>query len=190
MSETKESLLNGLSIDTSYDTLALSNIVNADHRYLKDLRVNVNNALVSDHISEKEIALLSISIAFTLKDKALEEVFIQKAKEKEASGEEIAEAISCASLLSANNILYRFRHFTGKDKYNQLPARLKMNIMMRPVLGKEFFELISLAVSAVNGCEMCVNSHEKSLMELGSSEERIFDAVRLASVIASLSKIV
>jgi alkyl hydroperoxide reductase subunit D len=62
--------------------------------------------------------------------------------------------------------------------------------MVKPVGGKEFFELISLAVSAVNGCEMCVKSHEASLIELGSKEERIFEAVRLAAVITSLAKIV
>jgi alkyl hydroperoxide reductase subunit D len=78
----------------------------------------------------------------------------------------------------------------NKEKYNEIPARIKMNIMARPVVGKEFFELISLAVSAVNGCEMCVTSHEASLIELGSKEERIFESVRLAAVITSLSKVV
>ena len=60
--------------------------------------------------------------------------------------------------------------------------------MMSPVLGKEFFELISLAVSAVNGCEMCVKSHEISVIEAGSTEARVWDAIRLASVITSLGK--
>jgi len=57
------------------------------------------------------------------------------------------------------------------------------------VMGKEFFELMSLAISAVNGCEMCVTAHENSLMELGSSEERVFDAVRIASVVVSATKV-
>jgi alkyl hydroperoxide reductase subunit D len=78
----------------------------------------------------------------------------------------------------------------NKEKYNEIPARIKMNIMGRPVGGKEFFELMSLAVSAVNGCEMCVKAHEASLIELGAKEERIFESVRLASVITSVSKIV
>ena len=98
--------------------------------------------------------------------------------------------MACASLLSANNVLYRFRHFVNKEKYNEIPARIKMNIMARPVSGKELFELISLAVSAVNGCEMCVKSHEQSLIELGTREERVFEAVRLAAVITSASKVI
>ncbi len=55
---------------------------------------------------------------------------------------------------------------------------------------KEFFELMSIAVSAVNGCEMCVKSHEVSLIGLGTSEERVFDAMRLSSVVKSMSLIV
>ena len=107
-----------------------------------------------------------------------------------ATEEEIAEAVGCASLLASNNIFYRFRHFTQKEKYGQIPARIRMQIMVKPVTGKEFFELLSLAVSAVNGCEMCVNAHEDSLIKLGATEERIFDAVRIASLVTATGKII
>jgi alkyl hydroperoxide reductase subunit D len=107
-----------------------------------------------------------------------------------ASLEELAEAVAAASMLAANNVLYRFRHFTHKEKYQQLQARIRMNTMMKPVLGKELFELLSLAVSAVNGCELCVNAHEHSLIEMGTSEERIWEAIRIASIVTSAGKLV
>jgi alkyl hydroperoxide reductase subunit D len=37
---------------------------------------------------------------------------------------------------------------------------------------------------------MCVKAHEASLIELGAKEERVFEAVRLAAVITSLTKVV
>jgi alkyl hydroperoxide reductase subunit D len=43
-----------------------------------------------------------------------------------------------------------------------------------------------LVVSAVNGCERCVTSHEHSVKEHGATEPRIYDAIRLAAVIKSL----
>ena len=43
---------------------------------------------------------------------------------------------------------------------------------------------MSLTISTVNGCEMCVKAHEESLLNLGSTEERIFEAVH-----SSLSKL-
>ena len=57
-------------------------------------------------------------------------------------------------------------------------------------LGKEFFELVSLAVSAINGCEMCVKSHEQSVLANGGTEQRIWDSIRIASIITSLGKVV
>lgn len=103
-----------------------------------------------------------------------------------ATEEELAEVYACVSLLRVNNVFYRFRHFTKKEYYEKTPASIKMTIMMQPMLGKEFFEMISLAISAMNGCEMCVVSHEASLMAMGTSEARVYDAVRLTSVIRGL----
>ena len=131
-----------------------------------------------------------VALAVNAGNRILRQFFRDNAVAEGASEAEIAEAVGCASLLSANNVFYRFRHFVNKEKYNEIPARVKMNIMARPVGGKEFFELMSLAVSAVNGCEMCVKSHENSLMELGSKEERVFEAVRLAAVITSFTKVI
>jgi alkyl hydroperoxide reductase subunit D len=61
---------------------------------------------------------------------------------------------------------------------------------MSPVLGKEFFELMSLAISALNGCERCVTSHEASVKEQGASEAKVYDSIRLVSVIRSLCVLV
>lgn len=162
----------------------------SDSKYLRDLKLNLKTVLKTDTLTEKEAMLIALACSVNEKNNVLINYFAEQSKGLLASNEEISEAIACASLLSSNNVLYRFRHFTKKEKYQQLPPRLRMSIMMNPVLGKELFELISLAVSAVNGCEMCVNAHEHSLMELGTSEERVFDAIRIASVITSLGKVI
>jgi lipoyl-dependent peroxiredoxin subunit D len=161
----------------------------ASTKYLRDLKLNLKATLKSDHLSEKESMLLALALAVNSGKFILVESFRQKSLLLEASEDEISEVVSCASLMAANNVFYRFRHFMQDEKYNNLPARFRMNIMMNPVNGKEFFELISLAISAVNGCEMCVRSHEQSLRHLGTSPERIFDAVRLASVMESTVKL-
>lgn len=189
-SETTQEFLEFLKLDKDYRSESLDLLEEGKSRYLADLKLNFKNSFESDHLTKKEIALLGVSLAVNAGNTILREFFKGNAQQEGASREEIAEAVACASLLSANNVFYRFRHFVDKEKYNEIPARIKMNIMARPVTGKEFFELISLAVSAVNGCEMCVKSHEASLIELGSKEERIFEAVRLASVITSLSKVI
>jgi alkyl hydroperoxide reductase subunit D len=189
-SESTQEFLEFLKLDKDYRTEALDLLEEGKSRYLADLKLNFKNSFESEQLTKKEIALLGVALAANAGNVTLREFFTGNARQEGASAEEIAEAVACASLLSANNVFYRFRHFLNKEKYNEIPARIKMNIMARPVGGKEFFELISLAVSAVNGCEMCVKSHEASLLELGSREERVFEAVRLAAVITSVSKVI
>ncbi|EOR94048.1 Alkylhydroperoxidase protein D [Arcticibacter svalbardensis MN12-7] len=193
MSETTEvidELLETIQLDITYRTPALDLLEKAGSRYLRDLKVNFTSTLESEYLSAKEIGLIGVSISVNNNNKPLTDFYTAFASKNEATEAEIAEAVSCASLLASNNVFYRFRHFTQKEKYTQIPARIRMQIMMKPINGKEFFELMSLAVSAVNGCEMCVNSHEDSLMKLGAKEERVFDAVRIASLITATGKII
>jgi alkyl hydroperoxide reductase subunit D len=182
-------LLEDLRLPSDYQNPSLDSLAAGESRWLRDVRINLSTALRAEHLSEKETALLGLALAANAKNRILLQLFKDKASEQGASEAEQADAIACASLLAANNVLYRFRHFAEKEVYEQQPARIKMNLMMNPVLGKEFFELVSLAVSAVNGCERCVKAHEQSLLDMGSSEARIFDAVRLASIINSLDRI-
>jgi len=189
-SESTQEFLDFLKLEKDYSTHALDLLEEGKSRYLADLKINFKNSFESEYLSKKEIALLGVALAVNANSKILRAFFSDNGRQEGASAEEIAEAVACASLLSANNVFYRFRHFLNKEKYNEIPARIKMNIMARPVTGKEFFELVSLAVSAVNGCEMCVKAHEASLIELGAKEERVFEAVRLAAVITSLTKVV
>jgi alkyl hydroperoxide reductase subunit D len=93
----------------------------------------------------------------------------------------IEDARAAAALMAMNNVFYRFRHVIGKETYERKPARLRMNRLAQPTSNKVDFELFSLAVSAINGCEMCVRAHEKAVLDGGLTEDHVFDAVRIAS---------
>jgi alkyl hydroperoxide reductase subunit D len=188
--EVIQELLESIGIDKSYRTEALTLLETGESRYLRDLKLNFTSTLTSAHLSAKECALLGLSTAVNNNNTPLTQFFTRYAQEQGADAAEIAEAVGCASLLASNNVFYRFRHFTQKEKYTQIPARIRMQLMVKPVTGKEFFELMSLAISAVNGCEMCVNAHEDSLIKLSTTEERIFDAVRIASLVTSAGKLI
>jgi len=189
-SESTQEFLDFIQVGKDYRSESLDLLEEGKSRYVADLKLNFKNSFESGHLSKKEIGLLGLALAVNAGNGVLRTFFRENAVAEGATEAELGEVVACASLLSANNVLYRFRHFVNKEKYNEIPARIKMNIMARPVTGKEFFELVSLAVSAVNGCEMCVKSHENSLIELGTKEERIFEAVRLGAVISGLSKVI
>src|SRR6195952_130844 len=188
--ETINELLQNIGLTANYRTASLTLLEKGDSRYLRDLKLNFTSTLASEHLSTKECALIGLSTAVNNNNALLIQYFTRYAEEQGATAAETGEAAGCASLLASNNIFYRFRHFTQKEKYSRIPARIRMQLMMKPVTGKEFFELMSLAISAVNGCEMCVNAHEDSLIKMGTTEERIFDAVRIASLVTAAGKII
>jgi alkyl hydroperoxide reductase subunit D len=185
--ETFQNLINDLNIPHYVPSANAQALLDVNARYIKDIRINTGNVLNnSQHLNRKEALLLALAVAINEKYDLLKESFTTLAKEAGATPEEIAEVTACTSLMNTNNVFYRFRHFMGKDFYNNQPAGIKMSIMMNPVLGKEFFELTSLVVSSINGCEMCVTSHEQSVLQHGSSEARVFEAVKLGAVIKGL----
>jgi alkyl hydroperoxide reductase subunit D len=44
-------------------------------------------------------------------------------------------------------------------------------------------QLMALAVSAINGCGMCVRAHEKTVTDAGLTPDHVNDAVRIAATI-------
>jgi alkyl hydroperoxide reductase subunit D len=64
-----------------------------------------------------------------------------------------------------------------------------MSIIGKPGVEKVDFELWALAVSAVNGCGMCLTAHEKVVREGGLSQEQVQAAVRIASVVHAVAAI-
>ena len=181
--ETLDRLLTDYNLTEAPLSEGLQMLADKDHRYLKDLRINLNNALSYQNLTRKESYLLALAVAINEKHENLKLAFTQLATAEGTTPEEIAELYALVSLMNVNNIFYRFRHFTNKEYYNNTPAGIKMSIMMNPALGKEFFELASLAISAVNGCEMCVNAHEESVLKHGATEARVYDAIRLTAVV-------
>ncbi|MCR9066169.1 MAG: carboxymuconolactone decarboxylase family protein [Cytophagales bacterium] len=186
-SNTKKGLLEAVNLPESLESLWLDRHNEADTRFIKDLKINVTNVLKAESFTQKEAILLALAVAINEKSEVLTDSLTELARTHEASEEEINEVAACVSLMNANNIFYRFRHFMhSNENYQNMPAGIRMSVMMKPVLGKEFFELMSLAVSAINGCEQCVTSHEASVKAHGGTEQRIFDSIRLTAVIKSL----
>jgi alkyl hydroperoxide reductase subunit D len=73
--------------------------------------------------------------------------------------------------------------------YSTLPAKLRMNAIGSHGIDKADFELFSLAVSAMNGCGMCIDSHERILLEHGVKLDTIQAAVRNAAVMKAIATV-
>ena len=98
-------------------------------------------------------------------------------------------AKAAAAIMGMNNIYYRSLHLMKNNEYTTLPAKLRMNVMARPGVEKVDFELWSLAVSAINGCGMCMESHEKVVRQHGMTQEQVQASVRIASVVHAVAAV-
>ena len=150
----------------------------------KDTRLNLSSVLESNSLTPEQRWGVAVACAYASRNDRLKEAIIEEAKKALSNPEPVLEdARAAASLMGMNNIYYRFRHMVGKESYSTKRPGLRMNRMAQVLTNKVDFELVCLAVSAINGCEMCVQSHEKVVIDGGLNEDQVHDAVRIASVI-------
>ena len=148
----------------------------------KDTKLNLQTVLRGGALTDDQRWGVAVACAIASRNPELRAAVTAEARD--AVGTEVLEdAVAAATLMAMNNVYYRFRHVIGKPGYSKMPARLRMNRLVRPATDKTTFELVCLAVSAINGCEACMRSHEKVVLDGGLSEEHVHDAVRIAAVI-------
>jgi len=154
--------------------------------YAKDQRLNLS-ALLADTVLTPQQRWGTLLAAALASRNA--EVIRQVATEAmtNLSPEAIEAAKAAASIMAMNNIYYRFVHLSGDPDYASMPAKLRMNVIGKPGVDKVDFELWSLAVSAVNGCGMCIEAHDRALKQAGVSKEAIQQAIRIAAVVHAVA---
>lgn len=166
--------------------MSLENLKEALPEFAKDLKLNLGSIARITSLTEQQLWGTALACAAATRSKrVLAEV---SAEAGEHLGEEATRAaLGAASVMAMNNVFYRARHFLGGD-YEQMRAGLRMNIIGNPGVEKADFELWSLAVSTINGCEACVTSHEHSVIAEGLSKEQVFDAVRIAAIVQGVAQ--
>jgi lipoyl-dependent peroxiredoxin subunit D len=160
----------------------LDSIRDAIPEVAKDIRVNLQSTLETGSLGPAQRWGVAVACAAAARNPRLYQEVLAEAR-TQLDGAVIEDAQAAAALMGMNNVLYRFRHFIGKPSYTTLPARLRMQRIAKPAGSKLDFELMCLAVSAINGCEACVKAHERVVLDGGMTEENVFDAVRIASTI-------
>lgn len=157
--------------------------------YARDLKLNLGSVLTpqgAPGLSESQIASIALSTAIAARNPQLVRA-IEAWAQPYLDDAHVQAARSAAAIMGMNNIYYRFLHLVEDAEYQTMPARLRMNVIGNPGIDKLEFELLSLAVSAVNGCGLCVTAHERKLREGGIGREAIQSAVRIASVMHAIA---
>jgi alkyl hydroperoxide reductase subunit D len=154
----------------------------------KDIKLNLSMILTSEgapDLSEEQIKLIALASAYATRIPT-----VTVALSEGVSHEGQAAAQAAATIMAMNNVYYRFAHLIHNKSYATMPAKLRMNIIANPGIDKVSFELMSLAVSAINGCGMCMDAHEKTLIKSGITAIGVQSTIRIAAVINALAQAV
>lgn len=167
---------------------AISNIESlkdalGDHA--KDIRLNLGTVLTPEgapDLNQNQIFGIALASAYATRNPE-----VIAAIKGEASGtlspEELNAAKAAATVMAMNNVYYRFVHLVHDEELSKLPAKLRMNVIGNPGIAKVDFELYSLAVSAINGCGMCMEAHVHEVIKGGVTKLGAQSAIRIAATL-------
>lgn len=165
----------------------LEDLKNALPDYAKDLKLNLSSLARETELDDQKKWGTFLAAAYaTGEANTLKAIRGETADKLEPAAAEAAKAAT--AIMGMNNVYYRFVHLSSNKEYGTLPARLRMNVLANPGVGKADFELWSLAVSAINGCGACIDSHEAELRKHGLTSAQIQAAVRIASVVNAVAQ--
>ncbi len=161
--------------------MSLEALRNALPEYAKDQKLNLGSLAAEPALTPQQRAGTFVASALASRNPVVIKQIVGEFG-PQLSPEALNAAKMAASIMGMNNIYYRFTHLVHGD-YANMPAKLRMNAMAKPGVDKVDFEIWSLAVSAINGCGMCMESHEKVILQHGTSKDAVQAAVRIAAVV-------
>ncbi|MBI1406699.1 MAG: alkyl hydroperoxide reductase [Caulobacter sp.] len=170
-----------MSIDTLRESLPA---------YAKDLSLNLssltNETLLTDQQKWGALVASAHAVGQPLVVRNIEAA----ARAAGLSEEALNAAKGAAAIMGMNNVYYRSLHLMKNKEYGTLPAKLRMNLLANPGVEKIDFELWSTAVSAINGCGMCLDAHEAELKKHGVPNTSVQAALRIAAAVNAVSRVI
>ena len=158
--------------------------------YAKDLSLNLSSLANETLLTDQQKWGTFVASAYAVGTPAVIKAVDAAAAAAGLSPEAATAAKAAAAIMGMNNVYYRSLHLLSNGEYKTLPAKLRMNILANPGVDKVDFELWSTAVSAVNGCGMCLDAHENELKKHGVPNTSIQAALRIGSVVNAVSRVI
>ena len=112
------------------------------------------------------------------------------AREAGLSAEAFDAAKTAAAIMAMNNVYFRALHLMEAPEYRSLPSKLRMNrLAHHPGVETVDYELWCVAVSAINACGACLDSHEAELRARGVQPPQVQAALRIAAVVHAVGRV-
>ena len=165
--------------------MSIQDLRNQLGEYAKDTKLNLGSVLTEEGTQDlklNQIYGIALASAYATKNTTVVNA-VQKEAAAILSEAEIHATKAAATIMAMNNVYYRFNHLVGDKEYSKMPAKLRMNVIGSPGIDKADFELMSLAISAINGCGMCIDAHVHEVTKAGISKQGVQSCIRISAVI-------
>ena len=159
--------------------------------YARDLQLNLGSVLTpagAPGLCERQVWAVALAAASASRNAGFTRR-LQTLAAQHLDAAHVNAAHAAAAIMAMNNVYYRFLHLVEDEEYAKLPARLRMSIIGSPGIARADFELLALAVSAINGCGSCIASHERQLRQHGLEREAVQSAIRIAATVHAVARV-
>jgi alkyl hydroperoxide reductase subunit D len=157
--------------------------------YAKDLSLNLSSLAAETLLTDQQKWGAFVASAYAVGEPSVIQASEEAARAAGLSEAALTAAKSAAAIMAMNNVYYRALHLISNAEYRTMPARLRMNALANPGVEKADFELWATAVSAINGCGMCLDAHEAELKKVGVPAQQIQAVLRIAAVVNAVSRV-
>ncbi len=168
--------------------MALDELKAALPEYAKDLKLNLSAVIGNSDLPAQQLWGTVLSCAMATRSAAVLRELEPEAKAN-LSPAAYTAAKGAAAVMGMNNVYYRTLHLLSDKEYSSMRAGLRMNIIGTPGVEKADFELWCFAVSAINGCGQCLDSHEGVLRKAGVEREVIQASIKIAAVLQGVAAV-
>jgi alkyl hydroperoxide reductase subunit D len=156
--------------------------------HAKDLRLNLDALTKIESLTPRQLWGAALASALAARNEDLVRA-VGEAARLHLDAPSLEAAKTAAALMGMNNVYYRAVHLLSNAEYGTLPARLRMQGIATAAGERLDFELWCLAVSAVNGCGKCLDSHEQELKKRGANALQVQDALRVAAILHAVAAV-
>ena len=103
-----------------YIIMSLDNLLESIPAYAKDIKLNLSSVLRQTELNPQQLWGTALACAIASRNPALLNAIA--AESRQHMTEQAADAArTAASIMSMNNVFYRFLHLTDNEKYKRLP---------------------------------------------------------------------
>ncbi|MDX3708388.1 carboxymuconolactone decarboxylase family protein [Streptomyces europaeiscabiei] len=165
--------------------MSLDTLMSAIPDYAKGLRRNLDSVLGDSALSAQQLWGTVLATAIASRSAVVLRELAPEARAR-LSPAAYTAAKSAAAAMALSNVFFRTRHLLSDHAYGELRTGLRTKVIGGPGVDRVDYELWALAVSAINACGACLDSHEQALRKAGVGRETVQEAFRIASVVQAV----